>query len=191
MELEEAVPEAESLFPTVSQNTEVGADGGESHEREEADVVKQDKDPVGEGKDEETGGGLLDRLMSNLVSPLSPKAGEINEVKSEENDDRNKGYQPEEEASGGEGGGRLVTNIISNFFHQSEGEIKENEEKKEEERVKDVAEEDEKLKAKEDSEEGLIDNIVSHLPISLPKAGAVAPTSDDEAAILIHSIIHD
>lgn len=120
----------------------------------------------GEGK----GGGIMDHLISNLVfSPSSSEAGRIDELKAEDSEERNMG----------EVGGELFANMISNIH---------NEEQKEEEMAKDFVEEDEKLKQKENNRGGIINNIVNSLPTSL--TDDAAPTTD-EAAILIHSIIHE
>ncbi|KAK9196178.1 hypothetical protein WN943_004306 [Citrus x changshan-huyou] len=168
--MEDAVPEAESLL----------------HRQEEC---SKRKETDAEGKDdEERKGGLLDHIIHNLVSPLSPRAGDVNQKKDEVFGSKDIGARSENEGSGSEeevgnvnsGGGGLIKNVIPNFFRPSEqAQVTENEKKNEE--------------VKKDDEGGggggsIIGNIVSHLPTSLP--GDVAPTTD-EASILIHSIIHD
>uniref|UniRef100_A0A2P2IMM6 Uncharacterized protein n=1 Tax=Rhizophora mucronata TaxID=61149 RepID=A0A2P2IMM6_RHIMU len=82
---------------------------GEPGEKREDDAkdVKNQKKP---------GGGLLDHLISNLVAPLSPRAGAKQEktinkeelVRVEEEDDQLK-YRA------GRGAGRIIENIVSHF----------------------------------------------------------------------------
>ncbi|XWS59998.1 hypothetical protein CRYUN_Cryun08bG0170300 [Craigia yunnanensis] len=142
------------------------------------------------GKNEENGGGLLDHIISNLVTPLSPKTGNTTQGKVEAFDVRSEnesGFRSEEEVGGGSGsGGGLINNILSNLFNHSEGEVREStKENKKEEMVK-VGEENKAEKTEEGGGGGgIIDNIVSHLPTSLPDDAA--PTSE-EATILIHIV---
>ena len=119
--------------------------------------------------DEENEGGLLDHIISNLVTPSSPKTGNITRGKVEAFDgtcENESGFRSAEEVGGG---GGLINNIVSNLFHHSEGEVREsNEENKKEEMVK-VGEENKAEKTEEGGGGGgIIDNIVSHLLTSLP-----------------------
>lgn len=159
--MEDAVPEAESLL----------------HRQEEC---SKRKETDAEGKDdEERKGGLLDHIIHNLVSPLSPRAGDVNQKKDEVFGSKDFGARSENEGSGSEeevgnvnsGGGGLIKNVIPNFFRPSEqAQVTENEKKDEEVMVKRVEENEE---VKKDDEGGggggsIIGNIVSHLPTSLP-----------------------
>ncbi|XVE76612.1 hypothetical protein DITRI_Ditri12bG0187200 [Diplodiscus trichospermus] len=135
---------------------------------------------TGGGIDEDKGGGLLDHIISNLVSPSKTEKVEAFDGTSE----NESGFRSAEEV--GDGGG-LISNIVSSLFHHSEGEVREStDESKKEEMVK-VGEENKAEKTEEDGGGGIIDNIVSHLPTSLPEADDAAPTTD-EATILIHIV---
>ncbi|KAK2647423.1 hypothetical protein Ddye_014912 [Dipteronia dyeriana] len=175
---------------------------GEEEVEEQREETAEVED--GGGGEERRSGGLLDNLIHNLVSPLSPITGHKRVDEEEEKvfetsgNESSKRTKTEEDHVGGDGTGGLIKNVISNLFHSNEAQ---NEKKKkneeEEEGVVKVVEENGKVKAEEKEggggggggSGGFIDNIVSHLPASLldDRAG---PTTD-EASILIHSIIHD
>ncbi|KAH7514682.1 hypothetical protein FEM48_Zijuj11G0115800 [Ziziphus jujuba var. spinosa] len=164
--------EASSVLPSSKE---------EDHEKEKEDANKAQKkedhlfsrlihggeaEAEKEDKEEEKSGGIITNFISNLVAPLSPKAGQVTEQEHEV-DEIGKGDSKSVE-DGGNGGG-IINNLISNLFHQR------------------------RKKAKIDKEEGeerggIIDSFVSHLPRSLPDDAA--PTTD-EAFILIHSIVKD
>ena len=75
------------------------------------------------------GGGLINNLVSTLIAPLSPSIGKATEHESGADDDGEK-----EGVDGCEEGGGIIRKMVSNFFHQSEGEgVVEAEEDKEEE----------------------------------------------------------
>lgn len=146
----------------------------EIEEAEQADNHKKEDDneqkaAVDEGKGEEKGGGLLNHLLSNLVSPLSPKAGEGTQPV---NINGNEGYGAEEHIESSPSSGGLIKNVLSNFFHlpnETDEEKRQNEKNNEEETVKIVEKtQHEKQKTEEDGGASIIDNIVSHLPTSLP-----------------------
>ncbi|KAF5737258.1 hypothetical protein HS088_TW13G00137 [Tripterygium wilfordii] len=136
-------------------------------------------DDIGEGGVKEKAGGLLDHL-TNLVSP---KAGRMAEEKEKGASENHEGLRSDEEVDGSIGvGERLISNLKSKFLHQSEGEVTESGEK----RRKIIEDEEETKKTiSEEESGGIIDEIVSHLPPSLP-----APTTD-EAALLINSFVRD
>ena len=97
------------------------------------------------------------------MSPRSTKAGEFTKRKVEvEPGEIVNGKTDQQDVGCGENGGGVISNLISNFFNPSE-------EDKEAEKVKDIG----NKRLKMDEEEGgggggLIDNIVSHLPRSIP-----------------------
>lgn len=143
----------------------------EIEEAEQADNHKKEDDneqkaAVDKGKREEKGGGLLNHLLSNLVSPLSPKAGEGTQPV---NINGNEGCGAEEHIESSPSSGGLIKNVISNFFHLPNEAKHQNEKNNEEETVKIVEKnQHEKQKTEEDGAASIIDNIVSHLPTSLP-----------------------
>ncbi|TXG58885.1 hypothetical protein EZV62_016714 [Acer yangbiense] len=153
------------------------------------------------GGGERRSGGLLDNLIHNLVSPLSPKTvhkrvDEEEKVFERSENESSKRTKTEKDHVGGDGTGGVIKNVISNLFHSNEAQNEKknnNEDEEEEEEVVKVVEENGKVKTEEEEGGGggggFIDNIVSHLPASLLDDRA-APTTD-EASILIHSIIHD
>ncbi|XP_015897423.3 uncharacterized protein LOC107431065 [Ziziphus jujuba] len=188
--------EASSVLPSSKE---------EDHEKEKEDANKAQKkedhlfsrlihggeaEAEKEDKEEEKSGGIITNFISNLVAPLSPKAGQVTEQEHEV-DEIGKGDSKSVE-DGGNGGG-IINNLISNLFHQSNGgggEKREGDKEEEEENMNFVGG---RKKAKIDKEEGeerggIIDSFVSHLPRSLPDDAA--PTTD-EVFILIHSIVKD
>ncbi|KAK9290212.1 hypothetical protein L1049_008378 [Liquidambar formosana] len=135
--------------------------GGGAHEdKVDKDHNGEDRGKASEGKDEEKGGGLIDQLISNLVSPLSPKPGDVTERKVEVFDGENRGRSEVEGGEKEDSGGEKAKGDKAN----------------------------EQAKTEDEGGGGIIDNIISHLPTSLPDAAA---PSTEEASILIHSIVHD
>ncbi|XP_020206603.1 uncharacterized protein LOC109791690 isoform X2 [Cajanus cajan] len=134
-----------------------------------------------EDVEEKEESGVEGGLMNNLISTLSPtNIGKSNENESDGDDGERKRVD-----EGGEGG--FISKMVSNFFHQSEGEgVVENEEDKEEEEIK-GGERIKRLKTENNG--GIIHNIVSHLPAASIPDGAV-PTAD-EATFLINSLVRD
>ncbi|KAK9154020.1 hypothetical protein Sjap_001500 [Stephania japonica] len=139
-------------------------------------------------------GGVINTLISNLVTPL--KEGYLKEpMKAQEeelqgNDEhgktddevsRNQGSDQAERGIGGGGGN--INNFITRYFNQNEAHNEVNE-KLEETKEGSGAAGDHHL----NSGGGIINNLVSSLPVSLPENVTPAP---EEASILIHSIIHD
>ncbi|KAJ0027599.1 hypothetical protein Pint_34938 [Pistacia integerrima] len=102
-----------------------------------ADEDDEQRETVAKGKSEEKGGGLLDHLLSNLVSPLSPKAGDISQEKGTQpfkiNGNEDQSGSEEHVASSPSSRG-LIKNVISNFFHHPSepDEAKDQNEKKNE-----------------------------------------------------------
>ncbi|XP_011015610.1 PREDICTED: uncharacterized protein LOC105119189 isoform X1 [Populus euphratica] len=130
-------------------------------------VSRGEADHEEKGVKEENGekrGGLLDNIISNLVSPSSNK-------------------EQHEVSQARDGGGTTED--------QAQKKQKVTVVDEESEKVKAEEEgggESEKVKAEEEGGGGVIHHIVSHFLTSLPDDAA--PTTD-EATILIHSIIHD
>ncbi|KAG5010047.1 hypothetical protein AAZX31_07G145100 [Glycine max] len=152
-------------------------DGGTNVEVSEDGSKREDTTSESGG-----GGGLINNLVSTLIAPLSPSIGKATEHESGADDDGEK-----EGVDGCEEGGGIIRKMVSNFFHQSEGEgVVEAEEDKEEE--DEIMAGGEKIKRLKTETGGIIHNIVSHLPASIPD-GAV-PTAD-EATILINSLVRD
>ncbi|GMN40405.1 hypothetical protein TIFTF001_009628 [Ficus carica] len=142
------------------------------HEDQE-DAKKKDLEATEEEEEEEEeekrSGGIIANLISNLVSPLSPKAGQVSSA------------QNGEEA-GQNGQVSSVSNLISNLFHHS-ADGKQGDDLK-----KKKVDNEGKEKDEETGLVGIIDNIVSHFPTSIPDDAV--PTTD-EASLLIHSIVKD
>lgn len=102
-------------------------------------------------KDEEKRGGIISHVISNFVSPASPKAGDF----SSDNGSQDLGSC----------GGGVMKEIISNLFHQSEDRGKQIEEEK----IKDNGEGREEVQEENGhTKGGFIDSIVSHFPTSIP-----------------------
>ncbi|KAL5720938.1 hypothetical protein ACHQM5_013560 [Ranunculus cassubicifolius] len=168
---------------TESEILKMNGNGKRVEEEKAREVVIID----GEKDDFEPSGGLLGNFISNLVSPKAKDNEE--KVNGGDGDGKRKredeviGNGDVEIENGSAGNGSVFNNLISNIFHKNEGENGgEN----------GVGEENKKVKVDEGEGKGegggIINNIVSKLPTSLPEAAA-PPT--DEASILIHSIIHD
>ncbi|GMJ03260.1 hypothetical protein HRI_003995200 [Hibiscus trionum] len=158
--------------------------GGTDGDDGENTTEQAEKETIGagaEGGNEEKGGGIFDHIISNLVSPLSPRTGNISssQGKVEAFDDTSASQNEAEEE--GSGGG-LISNFMSNLFHHSEGEA--GEERNKRQKVEEAGEYQSKAEKTEDGG-GIIDNIVSQLPTSLPDGAA---PSSDEATILIHIV---
>ncbi|GMN20942.1 hypothetical protein TIFTF001_045408 [Ficus carica] len=136
------------------------------HEDQE-DAKKKDLEDTEE--EEKRSGGIIANLISNLVSPLSPKAGQVSSA------------QNGEEA-GQNGQVSSVSNLISNLFHHS-ADGKQGDDLK-----KKKVDNEGKEKDEETGLVGIIDTIVSHFPTSIPDNAV--PTTD-EASLLIHSIVKD
>ncbi|CAN4080690.1 unnamed protein product [Withania somnifera] len=126
------------------------------------------------GKEE---GGLINNLISNLLSPRAGEAGnkernDLFDVKDEDNTEDIEGKSCDDS-----GGGGIINNLISNIFHPTENSVESSREGQKGE-----------IKKNEEESASVLDNIVSHLPI--PLADDAVPATD-EASILIHSIVHD
>ncbi|XP_068342412.1 uncharacterized protein [Pyrus communis] len=216
--MEDVIPESESLLlPVNLRHTNGGANteghgavnGGEgtakgsvhSEQGEDKEVDAEKKSMIGgtEEEEEKGGGGIITHLIS-IVSPRSaPKGGDAGKRKGEfKVDDAGNGdfsNKSGREGGGGENGnGGVFSNLISNFFNQSNGggeggggEV--DEVNKEDEKVmKDIGNKRMKTAEEGGGGGGIIDNIISHIPTSLPDDAA--PTTD-EASILITSIVKD
>lgn len=137
-------------------------------------------------------GGLINHLISNLVSPIMSPRETNNKRKADEFETE---LKQEGERSGGlfsksgeESGvssssdGGIFKGLISNSFHQDQGQGGGGEERK----LKDVNQVAEQVKSERGG--GLGESLVSSLPT--PLSEDAAPTTD-EASILIHSIVHE
>lgn len=95
----------------------------DQHDEEKRGIVSESDGP---DHHEDKGGGLISNLISNLVSPRSPKAGKVTERKVEAFEDENGGSKAEEdEGSDGNGGlkqekaeeegggGGIIENLVS------------------------------------------------------------------------------
>ncbi|MCD9642719.1 hypothetical protein HAX54_029627 [Datura stramonium] len=140
------------------------------------EVEEQSQENVGEihcnKGDKGKEGGLINHLITNLMSPRAGEArnkerNDLFEVKDED--------EREDIASNDSGGGGIINNLISNIFHPTENSSGGGGQKGD-------------MKKTEEESASVLDNIVSHLPT--PLADDAAPATD-EASILIHSIVHD
>ncbi|KAK7339936.1 hypothetical protein VNO77_20623 [Canavalia gladiata] len=214
--MEDGVNGVQGLLPALNHNSkdesnredcEVKEEGFVSTEKvekvREEDLGKEDCVAKDEAEGGGGGGGLINNLISTLIAPLSPRIG-----KDTEHEIRNEGFESEEGAAadggdhrerggvdnGGEGG--LISNLVSNFFHQSrdDGVVETEKEKEKEKEEEEEILVDEKIKRLKTENEangdggGIIQNIVSHLPASIPDDAA--PTAD-EATFLINSLVRD
>ncbi|RZC90662.1 hypothetical protein C5167_028494 [Papaver somniferum] len=150
--------------------------------------------------DVEMGGGIINNFISNIFHSSSAE-GDHGEVKENHNntegvtdvEEREVQEHIEVEVNGGSGGG-IINNLITNLFHQNESDGSqeagvEMEKKSEaEEEVHDNASSEgngEHVKMEEEkSNGGIISNLVSNLEENYDPG-------NDEASIMIHSIIHD
>ncbi|TKY65780.1 hypothetical protein E2542_SST08642 [Spatholobus suberectus] len=138
--MEDGGTDVEFLVPPLNLNSEDGSKR-DAEKKEEGVVSTEKVEKVKEedlGKDEakdSVGGGLINNLISTLVTPLSPSIGKVTEHESAaDGDGGDRGKKAGGVDDGGEGG--LISKMVSNFFHQSEGEGGvETEEDKEEEEV--------------------------------------------------------
>ncbi|KAG7027418.1 hypothetical protein SDJN02_11431, partial [Cucurbita argyrosperma subsp. argyrosperma] len=155
-------------------------------------------------EEEEKAGGFLRNFISNMVSTegSEEKKGEV---------EKESGVVSEEKTEQGKGNG-FLKNFMSNRVCEEEEEEEEEEEKKsgflknlisnmvnaeEGKEVSNVVDCEKTGEGESDKSGGgggggggggIIDNIVSHLPASLQ---GDAVTTTDEAAMLIHSVIHE
>ncbi|MBA0814853.1 hypothetical protein Gohar_020653 [Gossypium harknessii] len=88
----------------ISNFVTAGSDADEENQAKEAE--KETMSAGAEAKNEEKGGGFFDQIISNLVSPLSPKAGSISAQGKAEAFGES-GLRPEAEKGGGGGGGGM------------------------------------------------------------------------------------
>ncbi|MBA0572358.1 hypothetical protein Golob_002703 [Gossypium lobatum] len=88
----------------ISNFVTAGSDADEENQAKEAE--KETMSASAEAKNEEKGGGFFDQIISNLVSPLSPKAGSISAQGKAEAFGES-GLRPEAEKGGGGGGGGM------------------------------------------------------------------------------------
>ncbi|XP_042510967.1 uncharacterized protein LOC122086285 isoform X1 [Macadamia integrifolia] len=143
-----------------------------------ADVVTRKKEAVEDGEAREGKSSeeevkkvgfinhLISTLPASLVIPLSPRSRQVDEEQEVISDSTSQVKEVESTNNDGDddGGGGIINSLISNFFHPREGGGGEEEPKdKKDEKVEAEASE-----AKVEGSGGLIDNLVSHLPSSLP-----------------------
>lgn len=156
--------EGHDIFSRLIYGGEAEAESGKEDKGEQRGIVKEGK----EEEEEKSGGtGILTHLISNLVSPLSPKAEQVTKQKHQVAEIDQK-EDSETVEVGGNGGG-IISNLISKLFHQSN----EGGEKREGDKEESLDFVGGRKKAKIDKEGGekrggFIDSIVSHLPTSLP-----------------------
>ncbi|GAU29763.1 hypothetical protein TSUD_161680 [Trifolium subterraneum] len=202
--MEDGVTEVHSLFPPRNHNSEERSKRKYNEENEEgfvnstgkAEKVKESGLDIDEAKNSSSGGGgggVISNFISNLMTPLSPRTGKVTTE-----DESGNGVVEKEEEIGNNGGEKgVISNLVSNFFHRNEceeGVVETEKDKENDEEIK----ADEKIKRlKTDENEangdssgggGLIHDIVSHLPTSIPDDAA--PTAD-EATFLINSLVRD
>lgn len=168
--MDDVIPQSESLSLRIPSNHSPKGDheanGGEG-KAEVASLSSGAGENGGDhkegGEDGEKSGGLITSFISNLVSPRSTKSGEFTKRKVEDEVETGEivNGKTEQDVGGGENGGGVISNMISNFFNPSE-------EEKEVEEVKDGGNKRLKMDEEEGGKGGLIDNIVSHLPASIP-----------------------
>ncbi|XP_062095019.1 probable methyltransferase PMT26 [Humulus lupulus] len=151
-------------------------------------------------KDDEKRGGLITHLISNLVSPSSPKGGEFTAQKDETpNGDSKSEKEGQEVDKDDERKGGLITDFISNLvspsspktgeFSAQKGESPNGVSKSEDENgIREKKTDGEKENGGGGSGGGIIETIVSRFPTSIPDD--VVPTPD-EACILINSLVKD
>ncbi|KAL9315280.1 hypothetical protein ACSQ67_016281 [Phaseolus vulgaris] len=177
--MEDGGTNVKSLVPAPNLNSEDGS----KREQEEEVKVEEGVEKVKEedvGKEDKDSGGIINNFISFITSS-SPRTGKPSQhgsdVVVDDDDDGEKG--------GGDGCGErrggVIRKMVSSFFHQSEGEgVVESEEKE--------TMAAEKVKRLKTENGGIIHDIASHLPASVPD-GAV-PTAD-EATLLINSLVRD
>ncbi|RDX68808.1 hypothetical protein CR513_52160, partial [Mucuna pruriens] len=156
--MEDSVTNDERLVPPMNLNSK------DVEEKEEGCVSSEKEEDLG---NEESGSG---GVINNLISTLSPTIGKATEHESE----------------GGDQGG-LFSKMVSNFFHQSEGEegVVETQEDKDKHKEEEIMN-GEKIKRFKTENGSVVHNIVSHLPASIPDDAV--PTAD-EATFLINSLV--
>ncbi|KAK7287224.1 hypothetical protein RIF29_00366 [Crotalaria pallida] len=189
--MEDGLTEVQSLLHPQSLNQEDESKREDNKEKrdefvsignvekvKEEDHSEKDTGKGCVGSDGDVSGGLFNNLISSLVTPSSPRIDEKvpqhesgNEVFNlEEGTIASSGEKRRVESeNGGEGG--LISNFVSNFFHQSEGEGGVVDEKEKEEEKDVIVEKIKRVKTEEMTNGGggsIIDNIVSHLHPSLP-----------------------
>ncbi|MCL7052291.1 hypothetical protein MKW94_016631 [Papaver nudicaule] len=161
----------------------------------EADKKEDEVKKSGGDQDVEMGGGIINNFISNIFQ--SNTEGGHGEVKEYHNNTEGvadvEGRKDQDhvqvEVNGGSGGG-IINNLITNLFHQNEGEVshedgvhKESEEHGH--KAPSCEGNGEHVKIEEEkSNAGIISNLVSNIEENYDPA-------NDEASIMIHSIIHD
>ncbi|XP_057440327.1 uncharacterized protein LOC130732254 [Lotus japonicus] len=205
--MEDGVTEVQSFLPPQNVDSEDGSKREEKNDEKEEGFVPEAEKSVEEdlgtehsgknfaAKDEAKnsdsggggGGGLINNLISSFITPSSPRTEEGGAVGDGDGGERG-GVD-----NGGEGG--IISNLVSNFFHRSDGEedvVESEKEKEEEEILVDGKIKRQKTQDFEDANGGggggIIHNLVSHLPASLPDDAV--PTAD-EAIILINALVRD
>ncbi|XP_054783779.1 uncharacterized protein LOC129290800 [Prosopis cineraria] len=190
--MEDVVTEGEGMLPPLNLTAEEGRPGGVEAEnetksgfpsdqraREQRDEEQEEEEEEEEGKG---GGGLITNLISTMATPLgltrTGKADTQDELGNEIPKKEDEGHDDIRE--GGGGGGGILNNIISNLFHQSDDE--------QGEKMEGDEEKNKQVKTAEEANGGVIENIISHLPSSIPDDAV--PTAD-EATILINSLVRD
>ncbi|XXG39783.1 hypothetical protein AAC387_Pa01g0654 [Persea americana] len=195
--MEDSIEESESLVSHLNFDPKEGGDKEKAGDGKEVKAGLDDEERgVGTVKEEMkegeggVGGGIINQLISSLLKPkgeedhegegkrgLEDEVGGVEEVKEE---------KKEEE---GESGGGVINQFISNLLNSNgeEDEEKGKVELNDEERgIEQVKEEE-----KEEETGGVINNLLSNFPVSLPPAISDDVVPETGEASLLLSIIED
>lgn len=180
--MEDSVAEDERYqIPPMNHSSEDGSkrddDDADGKEEKKEGFVPTEKVKQEDLYDSGGGGGIINNLISNLITPLSPRNGKASTEHENRNGNGNEVFEREEgtavENNGGEADKGVFSNLVSNFFHSTpsegeEGVVLETEKKHNEVEV--IIGDENKIKRQktENGGGGIIREIVSHLPPSLP-----------------------
>jgi len=135
--MEDGLTNVESLVPPPNPNSEDGSKREEEKEEVEEGFEKVKEEDV--GKDDKDGGGL-NNLIS-FITPLSPSMGKPSQHESDDDSGGDDGGKEGVDGCGKREGG-VISKMVSNFFHQGEGEGEDEEEIMAGEKVKRLKTED-------------------------------------------------
>jgi len=136
--MEDGLTNVESLVPPPNPNSEDGSKREEEKEEVEEGFEKVKEEDV--GKDDKDGGGLINNLIS-FITPLSPSMGKPSQHESDDDSGGDDGGKEGVDGCGKREGG-VISKMVSNFFHQGEGEGEDEEEIMAGEKVKRLKTED-------------------------------------------------
>ncbi|KAI4356046.1 hypothetical protein L6164_000099 [Bauhinia variegata] len=169
--MEDGVAQDEILLPPLDLDSANESNGGEKP----SGSVSNGRSEENKEGEECSENGVVNNLISSLMAPMSFITEQVTEH--ENGDEASSSERGAETENGGNEG--LISNIISNIFHQTDEENR-------------VVEKNEKMETEQESSGngggGIIRNLVSHLPPS-DQDGAVL--TSDEATILINSLVCD